>query len=164
MGAVDDPAFADSTRSDEERRQPAPLLFDLKDVESFRYRVEDTLRAVTQSSVREFRGAELKREILNSAKLKAYFASNPGDLKVRLLFLFLSILLDSLPHTHPTRLFSIPFAIGPPARHFHRAPDQAKGASQARARLPHPLFDALSSLYRAEEAPPQSRRPGRDPY
>ena len=107
MGAVEDPAFADSTRSDEERRQPAPLLFDLKDVESFRYRVEDTLRAVTQSSVRDFRGAELKREILNSAKLKAYFASNPGDLKVRLLFLFLSILLDSLPHTHPTRLFSI---------------------------------------------------------
>jgi len=101
MGAVDDPAFADSTRSDEERRQPAPLLFDLKDVESFRYRVEDTLRAVTQSSVREFRGAELKREILNSAKLKAYFASNPGDLKVSLLFLSLWLSCSCVTHPAP---------------------------------------------------------------
>lgn len=44
--------------------------FDMKQVEAFRYRMEDALRAVTRSSIREARIKELKNEILNSDKLK----------------------------------------------------------------------------------------------
>lgn len=62
--------------------QPAPLMFNMKELDAFRYRVEDTLRSVTASSVTELRSAELKREILNSAQLKSFFAANPTDLKV----------------------------------------------------------------------------------
>ena len=44
--------------------------FDLKQVEAFRYRMEDALRAVTRSAIKEARIKELKTEILNSDKLK----------------------------------------------------------------------------------------------
>lgn len=44
--------------------------FDMKQVEAFRYRMEDALRAVTRSAVKEARVKELKQEILNSDKLK----------------------------------------------------------------------------------------------
>ena len=45
-------------------------VFDMKMVEAFRYRMEDALRAVTKSAVKEARIKELKTEILNSDKLK----------------------------------------------------------------------------------------------
>jgi ATP-dependent RNA helicase DDX56/DBP9 len=44
--------------------------FDMKQVEAFRYRMEDALRSVTKSAVKEARIKELKTEILNSDKLK----------------------------------------------------------------------------------------------
>jgi ATP-dependent RNA helicase DDX56/DBP9 len=44
--------------------------FDMKQVEAFRYRMEDALRAVTKSAIKEARIKELKTEILNSDKLK----------------------------------------------------------------------------------------------
>jgi ATP-dependent RNA helicase DDX56/DBP9 len=44
--------------------------FDMKQVEAFRYRMEDALRAVTKSAIKEARIKELKAEILNSQKLK----------------------------------------------------------------------------------------------
>lgn len=44
--------------------------FDMKQVEAFRYRMEDALRSVTRSAIREARVKELKSEILNSDKLK----------------------------------------------------------------------------------------------
>lgn len=44
--------------------------FDMKQVEAFRYRMQDALRAVTRTAVREARVKELKSEILNSEKLK----------------------------------------------------------------------------------------------
>lgn len=44
--------------------------FDMKQVEAFRYRMEDALRAVTRSAIREARIKELRQEILNSDKLK----------------------------------------------------------------------------------------------
>ena len=62
--------------------QPSLLQFNMKELDSFRYRVEDTLRSVTNAAVKELRAAELKKEILNSEKLKSYFAENPNDLKV----------------------------------------------------------------------------------
>lgn len=48
----------------------AEYAFDMKQVNSFRYRMEDALRAVTRSAVKEARVKELKAEILNSDKLK----------------------------------------------------------------------------------------------
>jgi ATP-dependent RNA helicase DDX56/DBP9 len=44
--------------------------FDMKQVEAFRYRMEDALRAVTRIAIKEARVKELKMEILNSDKLK----------------------------------------------------------------------------------------------
>ncbi|KAF9070009.1 P-loop containing nucleoside triphosphate hydrolase protein [Rhodocollybia butyracea] len=55
--------------------------FDMKQVEAFRYRMEDALRSVTRSAVKEARVKELKMEILNSDKLKAHFEDNPLDLE-----------------------------------------------------------------------------------
>ncbi|GAA5850696.1 hypothetical protein JCM9279_006393 [Rhodotorula babjevae] len=54
--------------------------FDLKQVEGFRYRMEDGLRSVTKAAVREARIKEIKNEVLNSEKLKAHFEDNPRDL------------------------------------------------------------------------------------
>jgi ATP-dependent RNA helicase DDX56/DBP9 len=44
--------------------------FDMKQVEGFRYRMEDGLRAVTKAAVREARIKEIKNEVVNSEKLK----------------------------------------------------------------------------------------------
>ncbi|PFH51963.1 hypothetical protein AMATHDRAFT_141366 [Amanita thiersii Skay4041] len=55
--------------------------FDMKQVEAFRYRMEDALRSVTKNAVREARIKELKHEMLNSEKLKAHFEDNPLDLE-----------------------------------------------------------------------------------
>ncbi|GLB41874.1 putative atp-dependent rna helicase dbp9 [Lyophyllum shimeji] len=55
--------------------------FDTKQVEAFRYRMEDALRSVTRSAIKEARVKELKTEILNSDKLKAHFEDNPLDLE-----------------------------------------------------------------------------------
>jgi ATP-dependent RNA helicase DDX56/DBP9 len=68
--------------SEEDKMQPAPLVFNVNELDNFRYRVEDTLRSVTPAAVKALRAAEIKREILNSAQLKSYFAENPDDLKV----------------------------------------------------------------------------------
>ena len=44
--------------------------FDKKQVEAFRYRMEDALRAVTRYAIREARLKEIKQELLASEKLK----------------------------------------------------------------------------------------------
>ena len=74
-----------STKNDEtvfariEREQAArgskvkEYQFDMKQVEAFRYRMEDALRAVTRNAIKEARVKELKTEILNSDKLKVRF-------------------------------------------------------------------------------------------
>ncbi|KAL8278607.1 hypothetical protein RQP46_008899 [Phenoliferia psychrophenolica] len=54
--------------------------FDPKQVEGFRYRMEDGLRAVTKAAVKEARIKEIKNEVVNSEKLKAHFEDNPRDL------------------------------------------------------------------------------------
>ena len=62
--------------------QPAPLDFDLREIEGFRYRVEDVSRAVTRVAVKETRAAELRAEILNSERLQSHFEDNPTDLQL----------------------------------------------------------------------------------
>jgi len=64
------------------QRQPCPLDFDLKEIEGFRYRVEDVSRAVTRVAIREARALELKSEILNSERLQSHFEDNPHDLQL----------------------------------------------------------------------------------
>ncbi|KAJ3165152.1 ATP-dependent DNA/RNA helicase [Geranomyces variabilis] len=61
-------------------RTITPYVVDVKQVEGFRYRSEDALRAVTRTAVKEARMKELRIEILNSEKLKAHFEDNPTDL------------------------------------------------------------------------------------
>jgi ATP-dependent RNA helicase DDX56/DBP9 len=72
----------DNTSGLEEQLQPVPLDFDLREIEGFRYRVEDVSRAVTRTAVKETRAAELKAEILNSERLQAHFEDHPADLQI----------------------------------------------------------------------------------
>jgi ATP-dependent RNA helicase DDX56/DBP9 len=55
--------------------------FDTKQLEAFRYRMTDALRAVTRSAVHQARAQELRKEILTSEKLKRHFEDNPGELE-----------------------------------------------------------------------------------
>lgn len=57
-----------------------PYNFDMTQVEAFRYRMGDALRAVTRIAVREARTRELRQELMKSEKLKRHFEENPGDL------------------------------------------------------------------------------------
>jgi ATP-dependent RNA helicase DDX56/DBP9 len=58
-----------------------PYSFEKKNVSGFKYRVEDALKAVNKVAVKEARIKEIKREILNSEKLKAHFEDKPKDLE-----------------------------------------------------------------------------------
>ena len=58
-----------------------PYVFDMEQVKSFRYRMEDALRSVTRTAIREARTRELRQELLASEKLKRHFEENPEDLK-----------------------------------------------------------------------------------
>jgi len=73
---------SDGLQPRQEQYQPVPLDFDLREIEGFRYRVEDVSRAVTRLAVREARASELKAEILNSERLQSHFAENPQDLQL----------------------------------------------------------------------------------
>ena len=55
--------------------------FDMSQVDAFRYRMNDALRAVTGVAVREARTRELRQELINSDKLKRHFEENPEDLR-----------------------------------------------------------------------------------
>ncbi|MCJ1244522.1 ATP-dependent DNA/RNA helicase [Trapelia coarctata] len=58
-----------------------PYNFDMKQVDAFRYRMNDALRAVTRVAIREARVREVRQELLKSEKLKRHFEENPDDLK-----------------------------------------------------------------------------------
>lgn len=68
-----------STRHDEEtweriacaqKGRVREYVFDERQVDGFRYRMEDALRAVTRYAIREARLKEIKQELLTSDKLK----------------------------------------------------------------------------------------------
>jgi ATP-dependent RNA helicase DDX56/DBP9 len=63
-------------------REVKPYNFDMKQVDAFRYRMTDALRAVTRLAIQEARTRELKQELLKSEKLKRHFEENPSDLKM----------------------------------------------------------------------------------
>ncbi|KAI9188059.1 ATP-dependent DNA/RNA helicase [Blastocladiella emersonii ATCC 22665] len=57
-----------------------PFTFNKQQVDAFRYRMQDAMRAVTRTAVREARIAELKREVLRSEKLRSHFEDHAADL------------------------------------------------------------------------------------
>lgn len=82
QSSVETPAEGNALGAVHEQYQPSPLDFDLREIEGFRYRVEDVSRAVTKSSIKEARAAELRAEILNSDRLQSHFEDNPTDLQL----------------------------------------------------------------------------------
>ncbi|CAG2162628.1 unnamed protein product [Oppiella nova] len=85
-----------------------PYQFRMEELEAFKYRSRDALRAVTTIAVREARIKEIKREILTSQTLKSYFEANPKDQKV--------LKHDRALHTvkHKQHLRDVPEYIVPP--------------------------------------------------
>ena len=63
----------------EKGKEVKDYRFDMEQVNAFRYRMTDALRAVTGIAVREARTRELRTEILKSEKLKRYFEENPEE-------------------------------------------------------------------------------------
>lgn len=61
-------------------REVKPYAFDMKQVNNFRYRMNDALRAVTSVAVREARVRELRQELAKSERLKRHFEENPNEL------------------------------------------------------------------------------------
>ncbi|CAH0520059.1 unnamed protein product [Peronospora belbahrii] len=108
--------------------QPAELAFDLKEINCFRYRVEDVRRAVTRVAVREAQLADIKKEMLNSERLAAYFEANPRDLNV----LEHDKVVGSAPvqsHLATIPDYLVPIELQPPA------PARTKKKSNKRQRL-----------------------------
>ncbi|GJQ14384.1 hypothetical protein GpartN1_g6175.t1 [Galdieria partita] len=56
-----------------------PLKLKMSQIEPFRYRVEDCLYKITKNVIKEARATEIRREILNSEKMKEYFAHHSLD-------------------------------------------------------------------------------------
>lgn len=61
-------------------KEVKPYNFNMDQVDPFRYRMNDALRAVTKVAIREARTRELRQELLKSEKLKRYFEENPTEL------------------------------------------------------------------------------------
>lgn len=59
-----------------------PFEFRMEEVDGFRYRAKDAMRAVTKTAVRAARLKEIKTEMLNSAKIRSYLEDNQRDLVV----------------------------------------------------------------------------------
>ena len=69
----DEKIMARITRQQAKRgKEVKPYNFNMKQVDPFRYRMNDALRAVTKVSIREARIREVKQELEKSAKLKRW--------------------------------------------------------------------------------------------
>ncbi|KAK2605891.1 ATP-dependent DNA/RNA helicase [Conoideocrella luteorostrata] len=77
----DEKVLARITRQQAKKgKEIKPYNFNTTQVEAFRYRMNDALRAVTKVAVREARTRELRQELLKSEKLKRYFEENPTEI------------------------------------------------------------------------------------
>ncbi|KID78317.1 ATP-dependent RNA helicase DBP9 [Metarhizium brunneum] len=77
----DEKVLARITRQQAKKgKEIKPYNFNTKQVEAFRYRMNDALRAVTKVAVREARTRELRQELMKSEKLKRYFEENPSEI------------------------------------------------------------------------------------
>ncbi|XP_067657943.1 probable ATP-dependent RNA helicase DDX56 [Haliotis asinina] len=59
-----------------------PYNFKMEEIEGFRYRARDAMRAVTRLAIRDARMKEIRQELLTTEKLKSHFEDNPQDLRV----------------------------------------------------------------------------------
>jgi len=64
------PSVEQAVPKEQEMPQPSLLDFDLKQIEGFRYRVQDVQRSITKSAIREARAEELQNEIIQSERLQ----------------------------------------------------------------------------------------------
>lgn len=81
-GYSDEAIFKRVVKQQEEKKaELKPYSFEKKNVAGFKYRVEDALKAVNKVAIKEARIKEIKREIMNSEKLKAHFEDKPKDLE-----------------------------------------------------------------------------------
>ncbi|KAL5001328.1 ATP-dependent RNA helicase dbp9 [Aspergillus recurvatus] len=58
-----------------------PYHFDMTQVDAFRYRMSDALRAITRLAIQEARAREIRQELVKSEKLKRHFEENPEELR-----------------------------------------------------------------------------------
>ncbi|KAI9370683.1 P-loop containing nucleoside triphosphate hydrolase protein [Aspergillus egyptiacus] len=58
-----------------------PYHFEMSQVDAFRYRMSDALRAVTRLAIQEARAREIRQELVKSEKLKRHFEENPEELR-----------------------------------------------------------------------------------
>lgn len=58
-----------------------PYHFEMQQVDAFRYRMTDALRAVTRLAVQDARAREIRQELVKSEKLKRHFEENPDELR-----------------------------------------------------------------------------------
>ncbi|KAH8427294.1 ATP-dependent DNA/RNA helicase [Aspergillus melleus] len=58
-----------------------PYHFEMSQVDAFRYRMTDALRAITRLAVQEARAREIRQELIKSEKLKRHFEENPEELR-----------------------------------------------------------------------------------
>lgn len=58
-----------------------PFTFDFAQIEGFRYRTQDALRAVTKSAIHEARMKDLRRELLTNQRLREHFSTRPLDIQ-----------------------------------------------------------------------------------
>lgn len=68
-------------RQETKGNEVKPYHFDMTQVDAFRYRMNDALRAVTRAAVHEARAREIKQELIKSDKLRKHFEENPDDLR-----------------------------------------------------------------------------------
>jgi ATP-dependent RNA helicase DDX56/DBP9 len=67
----DEKVLAKITRQQAKQgKEVKPYNFDWKQLDAFRYRMNDALRAVTKVAIREARTRELRQELLKSERLK----------------------------------------------------------------------------------------------
>jgi ATP-dependent RNA helicase DDX56/DBP9 len=82
VSSTSDEIILRAINADQEQRgsQIRPHAFDLKQINGFRYRCSDALRAVTKVAIRTARLQAVKDEIVKSDKLKTFFEERPKDL------------------------------------------------------------------------------------
>lgn len=67
----DDAAFARVEKAQKEKgAEIKPYKFEKKNIEGFKYRVQDALKSISKSVIKNARIEEIRREILNSEKLQ----------------------------------------------------------------------------------------------
>lgn len=70
-----------TARQEKKGNEVKPYHFDMAQVDAFRYRMNDAIRAVTRAAVHEARAREIKQELIKSEKLRKHFEQNPDDLR-----------------------------------------------------------------------------------